>query len=61
MRRAASSTCRSKCCSVTARTRQGVAGGKATPELRAALAEMRLIARRHLAKAQERLRAAAPR
>ncbi|MET0630281.1 MAG: phytoene/squalene synthase family protein [Xanthobacteraceae bacterium] len=35
-------------------------GGKATPELRAALAELRLIARRHLAKARELVAAAPP-
>ncbi len=40
--------------------REDVAGGKATPELRAALAELRLIARRHLAKARELLAAAPP-
>ena len=35
-------------------------GGKATSELRAALAELRLIARRHLAKARELVAAAPP-
>jgi 15-cis-phytoene synthase len=35
-------------------------GGKATPELRAALAELRLIARQHLAKARELVAAAPP-
>jgi phytoene synthase len=37
-----------------------VAGGKATPQLRAALAELRLIARRHLAQARELIAAAPP-
>jgi 15-cis-phytoene synthase len=40
--------------------RTDVAGGKATPELRAALAELRLIARRHLAQARELVAAAPP-
>jgi phytoene synthase len=40
--------------------RQDVAGGRATLELRAALAELRLIARRHLGEAQMRIGAAAP-
>jgi 15-cis-phytoene synthase len=37
-----------------------VAGGKATPQLRAALVELRLIARRHLAQARELIAAAPP-
>jgi phytoene synthase len=37
-----------------------VAGGKATPQLRAALAELRLIARRQLAQARELIAAAPP-
>jgi phytoene synthase len=40
--------------------RTDVAGGKATPELRAALAELRLIARRHLATARDLVAAVPP-
>ena len=40
--------------------RMDAPGGKATPELRAALAELRLIARRHLAKARDLVAAAPP-
>jgi phytoene synthase len=40
--------------------RQDVASGQATPELRAALAELRLCARRHLADARELIASAPP-
>ena len=53
-------SCRSMSWSVTASGRPEVLSGRATPGLRAALAELRLYARRHLDQAPELLRTAPP-
>ena len=53
MPRAVSSSCRLNCCERHGADRQDVRVGRATPQLRAALADLRGSARRHLRQAQD--------